>query len=525
MPIGIQTFEDIRSRNFAYVDKTAFVYKLATEGKPYFLSRPRRFGKSLFLSTLEAYFLGKKDLFKGLALEQLEEQGAKEEDREAWQKYPIFRFDFNAENYSNADALNLVLDKALRGFEFIWGRDEADKTVSARFGTLLQKAHAQTGLQAVVLVDEYDKPLLETLESPELFEHNRNELKAFFCNLKKEDSHIRFAFLTGVTKFPQVSIFSDLNNLKDISMNPLFNEICGISESELLSVFDKEIEELAESNQLSKNECIKKLQKMYDGYHFYQNSERVYNPFSLLNTFDSKVFKYYWFSTGTPTFLIRGIEKSRFDIHQLVEGLSAPAAIFSEYRYGSERVEPFLYQSGYLTIKEYDQEFDSYILKFPNEEVKYGFLNNLLPIKTAVESDLGPFFIQNFVKDIRAGKVDDFMTRLQSILSSVPYSVYGEKQVVTEQTFQTGVFLVFQLMGQFTQCEVHSAKGRADAVVWTKDSIYIFEFKLNGTKEEAMQQIEDKSYAIQYQLDGRKIVKIGIGFEKEIPIIKDWLVE
>lgn len=524
MPIGIQTFEKIRTANYAYVDKTTFVYKLANEEKPYFLSRPRRFGKSLFLSTLEAYFTGKKELFTGLALENLEEAGAKEENRDSWQVYPIFRFDFNAKRYDQVDGLTNTLDFKLCELEAVYGKDENAKDSSERLQSLLKKAHAQTGKKVVILVDEYDKPLLESLEYPEIFEDNRKTMKAFFSNLKSEDEHIRFAFLTGVTKFAQVSVFSDLNNLNDISMDEEFSAICGISEKELLANFDKEIKELAHANELTQDECIAKLKKTYDGYHFSENSEGVYNPFSLINTFEKKMFRYYWFQTGTPTFLIKGLEHNRFDVRQLTDGFSAPSSFFSEYRYENKNIIPLLYQAGYLTIKEYDSRFSSYILMYPNEEVKYGFLNNLLPINTSINKGEEAFFIQNFVRDIESCKVDDFMTRLQAILSSVPYNTYGEKSVVTEQTFQIGIYLVFQLMGQFTQCEVHSSKGRADCVVWTKDAIYVFEFKLNGTKEEALQQIDDKSYAVPYQADGRKIVKIGVGFEKEAPIIKDWVV-
>ncbi|MFA6937495.1 MAG: AAA family ATPase, partial [Treponema sp.] len=461
MPIGIQNFEDLRTKGFVYVDKTAFVYKLVTEGKPYFLSRPRRFGKSLLLSTLESYFLGKNDLFKGLAIEKLEEDGAKREDRDAWQVYPVFHIDLNAANYSQNDGLDSNLDSCLRCFEEKWGRDENDTTFSNRFKTLIRTAHKKTGKQCVILVDEYDKPLLETLENPELQEKNRMALKAFFGVIKSEDAHIRFAFLTGVTKFALVSVFSDLNNLNDISMDEQYNVICGISETELVKNFKEEIKELAKKNDLTEKECLGKLQQTYDGYHFYQFAEGMYNPFSLLNAFSKNDFRYYWFQTGTPTFLIKGIEKNNFDIRQMVDGVTAPEDAFSEYRYDYGSVEPLLYQSGYLTIKDYDKRFRSYTLKFPNEEVKYGFLYNLLPVATNVESGKTGTYVENFVKDVEKGNVDSFMQRLQSILSSVPYSVYGNPREVEKSILVQSLNTLNLFMPQFLQQQLFPYKQMA----------------------------------------------------------------
>ena len=525
LPIGIQNFEKLRTSNCVYVDKTMFLWNLVKTSSPYFLSRPRRFGKSLFLSTLESYFLGKKDLFKGLAIEKLEEDDAKRENRASWQVYPVFHIDFNAKKYTDVNSIQEVLNQYLEKWEAVYGDKKKNRSPEERFAYLIEEAHRQTGMQAVILVDEYDKPLLETLDAPELLESNRKTLKAFFGVIKSYDAHIRFSFLTGVTKFAQVSIFSDLNNLLDISMQDSFNAICGISETELVKNFKEEIKGLAKKNELTEKECLAKLQQTYDGYHFYPFAEGMYNPFSLLNAFASGDFRYYWFQTGTPTFLIKGIEKNNFDIRQMVDGVTAPEDAFSEYRYDTGSVEPLLYQSGYLTIKDYDKRFRSYTLKFPNDEVKYGFLYNLLPVATNVESGKTGTYVENFVKDVEKGNVDSFMQRLQSILSSVPYSVYGNPREVTEQTFQTGVFLVFQLMGQFTQAEVHTAKGRADCVVWIKDAIFVFEFKLNGTAEEAVAQIDDKQYAVPYKSDRRKVVKIGVGFEKGKALIKDWIVK
>lgn len=519
MPVGIQSFEDLRRNNYVYVDKTSYVYKLAAEGKPYFLSRPRRFGKSLFLSTLEAYFLGKKELFTGLVLEKLEEENTEQ----PWTVYPVLHLDFNAEKYSEKGSLNISLDRQLGTFEDLYGISRKESSFSGRFIQVIRAAHGQTGKQAVVLVDEYDKPLLEVMENRELYEDYRATLKAFYGVLKSEDEHLKFVFLTGVTKFSQVSIFSDLNQLRDLSMEEKYSAICGITEEELTERFQPEIERLALKSSLSPGDVLRKLEKLYDGYHFCENTPGMYNPFSLLNTFEKEKFSYYWFQTGTPTFLVRLIEQSDFDLRSMVNGVEAGENAFSEYRFDMHTPVPLLYQSGYLTIKGYDSRFGIYTLKFPNEEVKYGFLSFFLPQDTAVRQPEGSFYIGKFVADMEAGNVDGFMTRLQSVLGSVPYPVYGEPKKVSEQTFQTGCFLVFQLMGQFTQTEVQSAKGRADAIVGTKNVIYVFEFKLDGTAEEALAQINNKHYAVPYQADGRKVVKTGVGFDRKTCTIDRWI--
>ena len=523
MPIGIQNFEKLREENYLYIDKTSFIYSLACSGGYYFLSRPRRFGKSLFLSTLEAYFLGKKAAFKGLALESLEEGDAESNGREPWQIYPVFHFDFNSANYSESNGLSTVLSRHLCKWEGLWGANSADDTPSSRFISLLREAHKKTGRQCVVLVDEYDKPLLGTIDNPELQEKNRQVLKAFFGVLKSEDAHIRFAFLTGVTKFSQVSVFSDLNNLNDISMDYAYNEICGISQTELEENFMPEIQELAEKNDMTKVQCLKKLKENYDGYHFCADSSGIYNPFSLLNTFSKKAFNYYWFQTGTPTFLVKAIEKSAFDFRQMLTGVVAEAWEFSEYRFDYNSPIPLLYQSGYLTVKDFDKETMIYTLEFPNEEVKYGFMNFLL--ETTMAEQPGVFSIARFYMDMKNGAVENMMTRLQSLFASIPYNVYGNKSNITEQTFQQTIFLVFNLMGQFTQSEIHSAKGRADCVVATKDRIFVFEFKLEGSAQDALEQIESREYAVPYNADGRKVIKIGVAFEKDNALIKDWAVK
>lgn len=529
LPIGIQDFEKLRNFDNVYVDKTRLIWDMVKTGTPYFLSRPRRFGKSLLLSTIKAYFLGKKELFKDLAIEKIEEEHAALKNRKPWQVYPIIQFDLNSAKYSEPNALSVILDSKLCEYENLYGITEKAKSLSQRFERLLKTIHEKTGFQSVILVDEYDKPLLEVLDDEAVFEDNRQTLKSFFGVLKSEDAHIRFSFLTGVTKFSQVSVFSDLNNLKDISMDKRFSTLCGISESELTDIFTPEIERLAESKNLTKDECIGKLKSMYDGYHFSQNSEGVYNPFSLLNAFDSQTFESFWFKTGTPSFLVKAMQKADFDVKEMEDGVSVLNEEFSEYRFNYQSIIPLLYQSGYLTIKDYDSSFGTYTLMFPNHEVKYSFLNFLMPLSLNFEKGVtGAFYVKKFIEDLNSCSVDDFMTRIKSLLSAVPYNVYGEKQTVTEQTFQTGVFLIFQLMGQFVQVEIQSAKGRADCVVKTKNAVYIFEFKLKGTAQEALEQIESKDYAIPYsaeKADGKKLIKIGVGFEKEIPVIKEWIVK
>ena len=484
LPIGIQSFEDIIRGRFLYVDKTKFVYDLVSQTKQYFLARPRRFGKSLFLSTLQAYFLGKKDLFSGLALEQKELELAQEEGREPWLSYPVLYLDLNSKKYETETDLDTILCAHLNSPEL-------------RFSYLMEQIHAKSGRQVVFLVDEYDKPLIQTLKKPELNEEYRATLKAFFGCLKSCDAHVKFAFLTGVTKFSQVSVFSDLNHLNDISMTPRFDAICGMTEEELQRTFPREIENLAEKNRQSVEESLAQLKRLYDGYHFSYECEGMYNPFSVLNTLFKETYSNYWFQTGTPTFLLEELKRNDYDLREIASGVTAMEDDFMQFRVGSDNPIPLLYQSGYLTIKGYDGRFGEYTLDFPNEEVKYGFLNFILPGYTATPAGKQVLFIGKFVKDIEAGRVDDFMERMQAVLEGLPY---GSTDKLVERDVQVACYLVFTLMGQFTRTEVHSAKGRADAVVWTKDVIYVFEFKADGsTAEDALKQIDDKGYSIPYQ--------------------------
>ena len=512
LPIGIQTFSDIRKNGYLYVDKTALVWQIANVGKPFFLSRPRRFGKSLLISTFEAYFEGKKELFEGLAIEKLEER---------WEKHPVLHLDLNARKYESPADLIAMLNQFLEKWEFVYGTERQDRAPEERFGYVIQKAYEKTGKGVVVLVDEYDKPLLQAIDNDELLEAYRIILKAFYGVLKSNDSYLRFVFLTGVTKFSQVSVFSDLNQLNDISMDYDYGTICGITHQELISNFDPEIELLAKVNAMSKEETIEQMTRQYDGYHFHPYAEGVYNPFSVLNAFFKKEFGNYWFQTGTPTFLVNLLKKADYDIRTLMDGVEATASTFTEYRAEAENPIPLIYQSGYLTIKNFDKRFKIYTLGFPNDEVRYGFLNFLVPFYTPITDDKKNFYIGNFIQELEKGEVTPFMHRFEAFFADFPYELNDK----TERHYQVIVYLIFKLMGQFTQAEVHSAKGRADAIVQTPDYIYIFEFKLNGTAEEALKQIDEKGYAEPFKSDKRKLLKVGVEFSAETRNVSRWLVE
>ena len=532
LPIGIQSFKVLRNDRYLYVDKTEYLFRLVTGGRVYFLSRPRRFGKSLFLSTLAAYFLDQKELFKDLYLEKAEEEQAEFEQRAAWEAYPVLYLDFNVGKYTDSGALNERLHVMLCAEESVYGispSKEEQPFFASRFEKFLKIVYQQTGKQVVILVDEYDKPLLQTMGVNEtLNEQYRNILKAFYSVIKTCDEHIRFAFLTGVTKFSKISIFSDLNNLNDISLLPKHAGICGISQRELEATFAPEIEALAQANELTYDETLKQLKQNYDGYCFAQGAENMYNPFSLLRVFDGQIFQSYWFATGTPTFLVKFLKEAHYFIPDLDGNVVLNEDGLQTYRAAAQDPFPILFQSGYLTIKKYDAKYRLYSLGYPNDEVRYGFLNNLLPAYTNIrEQDTGVSIVQ-FTKDIEAGEVDSFMKRMQTIISGIPYDNFGEENLkLREHNYQTAVYLIFALMGQFVQTEVHCSAGRADCVVITADTVYIFEFKLNGngTAEDAIAQIHKQNYAGQYHARGKKIIAIGAGFDKHTRTIKDWAID
>ena len=513
LPIGIQTFEKIRVDNAVYVDKTQFIEELTHYKCPYFLSRPRRFGKSLFLSTLRSYFEGRKDLFEGLAISKTETE---------WKQYPVFYFDFNVGDFTTEENFRNSLSKKLNGYEEIYGF-HGGQNLADRFSDLLKSAHEKTGLQAVVLVDEYDKPLLNAMDDQNLVDTFRKILKTFYGVLKGEDAHIQFVFITGVTRFDKVSIFSDLNNLNDISLSEKYSAICGISQTELETNFIPEIEAMAEKNGCSKEECIAELKKNYDGYHFSQDVQTdIYNPFSLLKAFADLNFGSYWFATGTPTFLTKMMLDSDFDYKSLEEGVEVSLRTLENYRLTSSEPLPMLYQTGYVTIKSYDKEFRSFFLGVPNEEVKYGLYERLLPLYAGYTQNSDNIEVLNFIRELRAGKVNEFMEHINNIFAAAPKQTNQKQYELNCQAF---VWLIFKLMGEFVLCEVQNGKGRSDAVVWQKDAIYIFEFKMDGTAKEALEQINSQNYPIAYQNDGRKIVKVGVNYSSAEKQLTEWVIE
>ena len=510
-PIGIQNFEKIRNDGYLYIDKTALMYQMVKTGSYYFLSRPRRFGKSLLISTLEAYFKRKKELFTGLAVERLEKD---------WIKYPILHLDLNIEKYDTPESLDNILEKSLTAWEKLYGAEPSERSFSLRFAGIIERACKQAGQRVVILVDEYDKPMLQAIGNEKLQKQFRDTLKPFYGALKTMDGYIKFAFLTGVTKFGKVSVFSDLNNLDDISMRKDYVEICGVSDQELHENLDIELHEFAETQGLSYDKLCTKLKEYYDGYHFTHNSIGIYNPFSLLNAFKYKEFGSYWFETGTPTYLVKLLKKHHYDLEQMAHE-ETDAQVLNSIDSESTNPIPVIYQSGYLTIKGYDERFGIYRLGFPNREVEEGFIRFLLPFYANVNKVESPFEVQKFVREVETGDYDSFFHRLQSFFADTTYEVIREQELHYENV----LFIVFKLVGFYTKVEYHTNDGRIDLVLQTEKIIYIMEFKLNGTAEEALQQINDKHYALPFEADGRKLFKIGINFSEKTRNIEKWVVE
>ncbi len=507
-PIGIQTFESLREEGYVYVDKTEQIYKLASTGRYYFLSRPRRFGKSLLLSTMKAYFEGKRELFSGLAMERLEKD---------WTKYPVLHLDLNTGKYDREESLEYVIDDALTEWESLYG--STGKTLDLRFKDVVRRAYEKTGQKVVILVDEYDKPLLMAINDKRLQEQFRATLKAFYSVLKTQDSYIRFAFLTGVTKFSKVSIFSDLNNLKDLTMTPLYGDICGISEKELHAYFEDSIKELAGANGMTYEQACAKLKEQYDGYHFARNTVGMYNPFSLLNVLSDNMFSDYWFQTGTPTSLLNWLLESDYDLNKL-QTQNVTVDVLGEVETMDRTPITFFYQSGYLTIKGYDAEFDTYNLGFPNLEVEKGFISFIAPYYTKLGRVDSDFFVRDFVQDVRQGRPEDFLTRLQGMLDDSDYRIAGE----FEKYFQNTLYVVFKMMGFYTQVERATSRGRIDVVVETRDYVYVMELKVDTPAEEALAQIEEKGYGVPFSADGRQLFKIGVCFSSKTRGISEWKI-
>ena len=527
-PIGIQDFKSIREGGFVYVDKTDLVYRMANEGKIYFLSRPRRFGKSLLVSTLKYYFNGDKELFQGLAIDGLERE---------WTQYPVFHIDFNGNDFTKSGD---VLPNLIRGTIECWEKQYGYQGNEAfdygkRFTDLMKHAHQVTGRPCVVLIDEYDKPLLDVLDSGQMAvgdngqerlieDVNREALKGFYSAFKAADQDLRFVLLTGVTKFSQVSVFSGFNQPEDISMSARYDAICGITMEELEETFREEIESMADDMNMSASEMLQRLKRHYDGYHFSKKMTDIFNPFSLLNALNSKDIADYWFRTGTPSYLIRLLNHTDENLNDLT-GKYYDTAEFVDYKADVERPLPMIYQSGYLTIKDYDPISNSYLLDLPNNEVKKGFLTLIASNYLGSRESAGTLVIQ-LVRALVRDDLEAWRKSLTAFFASIPYSMRrkGDERE-RERYFHYTFYLIFRILSTYlTLTELQQSEGRADCVVETDKGIYIFEFKLDGTAVEALQQIEDKGYARAYVADARPVRKVGISFSSKTGTIDDWQV-
>lgn len=510
-PIGIQNFEGLRNDGYLYVDKTAIIRELMDKGKYYFLSRPRRFGKSLLLSTIQAYFEGKRELFRGLTIDT---------DEVSWDAHPVMHLDLNTQKYDNKDRLNYVLSEFLLAEEQKYGIVAEGDNFGPRFCNVIRKAYEQTSKRVVILIDEYDKPMLQSIGNNQLQDEYRNTLKSFYGALKSMDGCIQFALLTGVTKFGKVSVFSDLNHLTDISMDARYYDICGISEKELHEYFKEGIAELAAANDMTTEDCVALLRERYDGYHFVEKTPGLYNPFSLLNTLAKKEFGSYWFETGTPTYLVTLLQLHDYNLETMSE-VETDADVLNSTDGGSTDPIPVIYQSGYLTIKGHDKEFGLYKLGFPNKEVEEGFMKFLIPYYTNIPKSSSAFEITQFVKDVRAGRTEQFIKRLKSFFADTPYELVKD----LENHYQNVLFIISRLMGFYTKAEYHTSEGRIDMVIQTPDYCYVLEFKLDGTAEEALEQIQDTHYTLPFEMNGQKIIRIGMNFSSEIRNIDGVVIE
>ncbi|MGL4519976.1 MAG: ATP-binding protein [Phocaeicola sp.] len=510
-PVGIQTFSEIKKLNCVYVDKTALVYRMAHEaGKSYFLSRPRRFGKSVLISTFEAYFQGRKELFQGLAIEQLEQE---------WPVHPVLRLSLSQTRYSSLDDLRALLLNHLRQWEKLYGPPEEDESFAMRFFNLIKRAYEQTGKEVVVLIDEYDSPLLGSGNAPELQEQLRNMIRTFYSPLKDADPYLRFVFITGITKFSQMSIFSELNNLNNISMDADYDTICGISEEELHTQMAPDISMLAKALNNSEEAMKAELKQRYDGYHFSEAMTDIYNPFSLLLAFTKRKLDSYWYSTGTPTFLLDLMKKEKLNIPDL-EGIKASSFDFDRATDTITNVIPVLYQSGYLTIKKYNRVLDVFTLGYPNEEVRMGFLRCLMPDYVETDTLRGNFLVTSFVEELMEQDIEACMVRLQTFFATIPNTLQNK----TEKHFQTALYILFSLMGQYVEAEVNTSMGRIDMVLQLTDAIYIFEFKVDKSAQVAMEQIAERNYAQRYQLDERALYQIGANISTQTRTLDEWTI-
>ena len=509
-PVGVQSFEKLRNEGYVYVDKTALVYKLVQEGCSYFLSRPRRFGKSILQTTIEAYFKGHKHLFEGLALADLETE---------WKEYPVLHLDLNAKAFASIQDLKDLLNDQLTVYEQMYESVAVDVSPEGRFRQLIRAAKKKTGKNVVVLIDEYDKPILQAIGNETLQDEFRNALKAFYGVLKSADADLRFTLLTGVTKFGKVSVFSDLNNLNDITMDARYATLCGITETELKTIFNEGVEALASKNNQTKEETYDALRHRYDGYHFAVDTPGLYNPFSVLNTLEKSTYSDYWFSTGTPTYLVELLKKTNFKLGELSNLKVSFDGLDNIHRADINPIA-VLFQSGYLTIKGYDNRFRLYKLDYPNEEVRQGFVNFLLPYYTEVRNEQSQTYVTEFVIALEEGDANRFLQLMQVLMADTPYELIRE----LENHYQNVMYIITKLMGFYIQAEYRTSRGRIDLLIGTDKYVYIIELKFDGSAEEALAQIDAKDYALPFAVGGRQVIKIGANIGRESRNIDTWVV-
>ncbi len=528
-PIGIQTFSEIIRGGYVYVDKTDLVWQLVNYAKFIFLSRPRRFGKSLLTSTLVSYFQGERELFEGLKIMELEKD---------WQKYPVFHLDLSSAKHMPPEQIREELWNLLTPYEKLYGENPKETTPGMRLGGLIERAYEKTSRQVAVIIDEYDAPLLDVLHEDTVLKEVREVMQEFYQRLKKLEPKIKFCFITGITKFfaeqsvtsaerSQLSIFSTINNLKNVTLLPRFSAICGITEQEVKDVFADDIQAMAEYLGYTAEEMFQRIKLRYDGYHFSEVSDDIYNPFSLLNAFGDMKLDNYWFASGTPTFLIHQLQHYKTDIMSL-DHLEVPSSAFDQPTENMKDALPLLYQSGYLTIKDYDREGEVYALSIPNQEVRIGYVKGLLPIYTGLnEAVVQMGFALKFWRALKKGDVDLAMREMQAYLAGVPY-VEGFKEklkdvVNREGFYEYTMYLIFSMLNVYVRTQVKCAGGRVDMVVWMPDTTYVFEMKTNDTAENALKQIDEKGYAIPYQTEGRKVVKVGVRMNADTRTVEDWV--
>ena len=511
-PVGIQTFEDIREKGYLYIDKTKYIVDFREKGMKYvFLSRPRRFGKSLFASTLQAYFEGRKELFEGLAIADYEKD---------WVKHPVFHFDLSGAKHMTIEQLKRYLADMLEEQETKWGYKTHQIDANLRLIELVKRAYNQTGKNVVVIIDEYDAPLLDVVHEKENLLPLHRIMQNFYSPLKMLDPYLEFTFITGITKFPQSSIFSGLNNLDNISMFNQYSAICGISKTELTTQMKPDVEALGEYLGMTYEECLAELARFYDGYHFSEKSEDIFNPFSLVKALNARDIAPYWFGSGTPSFLMKLLDK----YHVNLSTLESQETVLSSFDQSTEEMTdalPLLYQSGYLTIKKYEPMFQEYTLGIPNKEVRDGLLNSLIPHYVNPRRSDNNAFLLGFCKAVYRNDIEAALEHMRTYMATIPYDLENH----SEKHYQTIFYLMFSFLNIYIRTEVKSAIGRADAVMHMPDTIYVFELKVDKSAEEALAQIDEKGYMLPYHSEGKRLVKIGISFDSTQRTIRDWKIK